>query len=118
MLAKTTLNTFVAGFQVGGKVDGARSHLAQVLIRDDEMAGLAAGALGAEVGQDVDRAADRAVAATGAASGLHASVHGRRDDDHPVMSTAGIKRLPLTELAEHHAAATAALQFYIIPQIY
>ena len=71
------------------------------------MAGLAAGTDGSQVGQHVDGATDRAVAATGAASGLHASVHRRRDDDHLVGSTAGVERLPLTELTYHHADVTA-----------
>jgi len=80
--ARATLDASVAGFQVGGEVDGTRPHLSEVLVWHDEVAGVAAGAPGTQVGEDVDRAADRAVAATGAASRLHAPVHRRRDDDH------------------------------------
>ena len=82
--SRQTWDAFVAGLDVSGEVDGARPHLSQVSVWNDQVAGVAAGAAGRQVGQHVDRAADGAVAAAGAAAGPHAAVASRRDDHHLV----------------------------------
>ena len=48
------MDASVSGFEVGGEVDGTRSHLSEVLVGDDEVAGVTPGAAGAQIRQDVD----------------------------------------------------------------